>query len=110
MTIQITLDSSDVVPQEHQVQVQVQAQVTAGLSPSSCNTEYIIFVANVPHRSFEIYSSKLKYITEFNKSDVITHRPQGNLRLTSITYVSSADMITKQTKQCDVFPCNSSSV
>jgi len=34
MTIQITSDSSGVVPQEHEVQVQVQAQVTEQLSPS----------------------------------------------------------------------------
>jgi len=57
LTIQITSDSSDVVPQEHQVQVQVQAQVTTGLSPSSmqhwiyylrgkCATQNLWFLKN----------------------------------------------------------------
>jgi len=69
-----------------------------------CNTEYnTIFVANVPHKTLEEHlRSVVQNITEIHKSDVIFF----------ITYVhvSSAEMITKLTKQCDVFPCKSSRV
>jgi len=79
-----------------------------GYHRPQCNTEYILSSWRMCHTKLCV--SVVQSITEFHKPDVITNSLQGNLRHIFITYVSSAQMITKLTKQCDVFPCNSSSV